>query len=195
MDTVGLSELGVRLPMLIAGLLALVVLPLLIRVMVGSTTALIFAALLAVSPVHIYFSRYARPYAITLLLSFTAISGFYLWWRGGRRSGAMIYCLAGAAAVYFHLAALPFVLAPLPWAALDALRERKAAKIGSSLVRLTVTGCCLGCILAALLGPPFVTDGKAIMKKVGREGSSILSPSGVRRRSFSEPEAFRCCSS
>lgn len=174
MDTIGLSEMGMRLPVLMSGLAALVVFPLLVRRLAGSATALVFSLLLAVSPVHVYFSRYARPYAITLLLSFTAVVGFFLWWRDGRRSWAMTYCLAGAAAVYFHLAALPMVLAPLPWAVLDALRAGKAAAAVRSMGRLALCAGGLAGVLAVFLGPPWLVDSRAIMKKVGRAGEIDL---------------------
>jgi hypothetical protein len=59
-QTVGLTEMATRAPMLICGVGAIVALPLLTREYVGRPAAHTFAWLLAIAPFHVYFSRYAR---------------------------------------------------------------------------------------------------------------------------------------
>ena len=68
----GLSEFGMRLPMMMAGLATVALFPLALRKELGDRTVIAFAFLLACSPVLIAFSRMARPYALTLLFSFCA---------------------------------------------------------------------------------------------------------------------------
>ena len=63
----GLSETGMRWPMMLAGLITLIVFPLYIRNFFSTRTTLIFSALLAMSPMLVIYSRTARPYALTLL--------------------------------------------------------------------------------------------------------------------------------
>lgn len=82
-DQVGLSEVTTRLPVLAAGLLALVVLPALARRPFGAPVALAFAALVSISPQLIYYSRYGRPYMVSTLLVFCAVFSFARGWSGG----------------------------------------------------------------------------------------------------------------
>jgi hypothetical protein len=53
-ETVGLSELVMRAPALLAGLASLVVFPLLVRPWVGRRASVLFAWLLALAPLHVY---------------------------------------------------------------------------------------------------------------------------------------------
>ncbi len=82
--TVGVTEIAMQAPMLPCGIAAIVVLPLLAGRYVGRPAALVSAWLLAIAPLHGYFSRYARPYAITMLM---AVVAFLRWWLTGRAAG------------------------------------------------------------------------------------------------------------
>src|SRR5258708_7950513 len=75
-NVTGLSELGMRLPMLGAGLATLVLFPWYAARRVGHAEAVLFAAFLAISPLLYFFSRTARPYALTLLLVWVAHVAF-----------------------------------------------------------------------------------------------------------------------
>ncbi len=110
---VRLTELGVRLPELLSGLLLLVLAPLWADRRLGRATAVAYAWLLAVSPGLVLYSRIARPYMPIVLLAFSAAVAFETWWRiGGWRWGAAYAALA-ALAFWFHPVAAPLVLAPL----------------------------------------------------------------------------------
>ena len=73
LDTVGWSELWLRLPSLLAGVASLIVLPVASRRWLGLRAQSTFCGLLAVSPILIYYSRYSRPYAVVVLLTFLAL--------------------------------------------------------------------------------------------------------------------------
>jgi hypothetical protein len=122
---VRLTELGVRLPELLAGLLLLVLAPLWADRRLGRATAMGYAWLLAVSPGLVLYSRIARPYMIVVLLSFGAVVAFEAWWReGGWRRGAAYAALA-ALAFWFHPVAAPLVLSPLVFGAVASIRDRR----------------------------------------------------------------------
>src|SRR5205085_9235144 len=105
-----------RLPVLLCGLAALLVLPFVVRGWVGRRAALLFAALLAVSPLLVLYSRIARSYLPLVLFGVGAVVAFEVWWRErSRRAGAAFVGLA-AVAVWFHLGAAPLVAAPFPFA-------------------------------------------------------------------------------
>ena len=89
--TIGLSELGMRAPVLLAGIASLVALPLLLRAHVGRKASLVFAWLFAISPLHVYYSRYARPYGVAFLLASVAAIAFERWRSGGGRRWAVAY--------------------------------------------------------------------------------------------------------
>ena len=124
---VRLTELGVRLPELLAGLLLLMLAPLWADRRLGRATAVPFAWLLAVSPGLVLYSRIARPYMVVVLLSFGAAVAFEAWWReGGWRRGAAYAALA-ALAFWFHPVAAPLVLSPLVFGAVASIRDRRRA--------------------------------------------------------------------
>jgi hypothetical protein len=160
---VGLSELVVRLPSVLAGLAVLVGFPWFLARQGGGdrrawTWAAVFAWLLAISPGLVYYSRIARPYAVIALLAPLAAAAFWRWWRGGGAGWAAVYAVAGAASAWFHLATVPFVVAPLAFGAVDlvarqARRSRKVPAPGRSFLALAAVGTGLAAGIAAFLVP------------------------------------------
>ena len=113
LKTVGWSELALRLPSLVFGLAALLVFPILIRDLVGRRRAALFALLLAVSPLLVFYSRLCRPYGAVAFLAFASILYGVQWMRSGLLRHAVLYAVAGVFAVYFHLFAVVAVAAPV----------------------------------------------------------------------------------
>jgi hypothetical protein len=118
------SEMTFRLPVLACGLLLLVVGPLAVRRRLGHPAADAFAWLLALSPALVLYSRIVRPYLPVALLGFAAALACFDWLETGRRRSAAVYAALAAAAVWFHLGAAPLVLAPLAFAAGEAVVRR-----------------------------------------------------------------------
>jgi hypothetical protein len=145
----------------------LLVLPRLVARAFGGTTALVFAAALAVSPQLVYHSRYARPYMIVALLSPIAILAFSDWWETRRRGSALVYAAAATLASYFHLLAAPAVFSPFLVAA-TGLRVGSGRGRGADLLALARLGLATGVTLAALLAPPWVTSAGSMLEKAGR---------------------------
>ncbi|HXS81479.1 MAG TPA: glycosyltransferase family 39 protein [Methylomirabilota bacterium] len=165
-DTFGLSEVWIRAPFLLAGLATVVGLSLAARRFVERATSDVFAWLLAVSPVLVFYSRFARPYALTCLLAMAALLSFHSWWRERRRRPAILYALAVAFGGYLHSAVLPFVLAPLPFFFLRALRadpETRRAGVRALFGIASMTGAAL----ALLLLPPFLLDPEGLGRHSG----------------------------
>jgi hypothetical protein len=169
-DTFGLSEMWMRAPMLVAGIAALIVFPLLLAPYLGTSATLVFTWLLAISPLHVYFSRYARPYAIVLFLVVAGTASLARWWSTGRLRWAAAYAVCAIFAPWFHLAYLPFSLAPLAWVfAASALRARREGRALTALLprgfwllaAIVVIG------IAALVAPPIATDWDALHSRTG----------------------------
>ncbi|MGH9339201.1 MAG: glycosyltransferase family 39 protein [Acidobacteriota bacterium] len=170
-DLYGLSEMIMRAPVLLFGLVSLLVFPLMVRQQVGRSAANALAWLLAVSPMHIYYSRYARPYAIMLFFVFVGALAFYRWWAGGDRKWRFVYLACALLAPYFHLSAIFISVAPL----LFALIETGWLKRHSSrdLKEVLQLGLMLGAGLGLLLGIPLIFDFRSI---AGKAAENIISP-------------------
>lgn len=165
-----LTELSLRLPSAVAGLLTLLLIPLAVAKAVDRRIALVLAWGLALSPGLIYYSRIARPYAVVALFGFVALACFWRLWEGtgarAERFGwAAGYAAAGAAAAWFHPGAGPFVAAPLAFAAGDLALRRfpRAGRVRagpapareptSGLGELFLAGALLAALVAAFLVP------------------------------------------
>ena len=116
---VGTSLLGIRGGLLVTpmwGVLSIVAIYLLTRRLFGSLTALLAAALFAVTPPQIYFARYPTTEPLTLLLIFSGLLGFQVLWD---ETGAGEYwgLFSGAA---FGAAFLTRIDLPVIWGLLLA---------------------------------------------------------------------------
>jgi len=161
---VGLGELGLRLPMIVAGIATVIALPLIFRRRFDDRVIAAFALLLAVSPFLVSYSRIARSYAVTLLGAYIA---FWCLERA-TRAGALEwkygwgYGVLCGLVVWTHAVTGPLLVAPLAalwWAAMRGRGLR-----WSSLVALTaLTAACMG--LAVL--PPILGDLQALAGKAG----------------------------
>lgn len=132
------SEWTLRLPSVAAGILGLALLPWLVGRMLGRRVAVVFAFLLAVSPILVSYSRFARAYSATALLGFAVLLLSHRWFMSGRARDAAAAVLCGTAAIYVHPECLVVVFVPLLIAlgSLLAKRLRIAASPKSLL-----TGC------------------------------------------------------
>lgn len=100
-----------RLVSVSAGTLTLPVLFLLGRKLIGQWGALISMLVLALSPLHIWYSQEARPYALSVLVicaSYLALAGFY---ESRDRRWAVLYGVTVALALYTNYSSI-YALAP-----------------------------------------------------------------------------------
>jgi hypothetical protein len=165
--TVGLSELGMRLPPLVFGLAALIALPLLLRRHVSKPATDAFAWLLAISPLHIYFTRYARPYSASFFLETVGVLAILQWWSRPKWTLAALYVFCATLGSYLHLMAGPFLVAPFLFFALErAIRGRREG--GASFPQLVALAGITVLSLASVLAVPLVTDWGSISCKVER---------------------------
>jgi len=105
------SDAWLRIPSAVFGSVALVLVWMLARNMFGDRPALVAAALFALSPLHLMFSRIGRPYALSVLL--VALSSLLLWRmrRGGTSIEWAAYVLATTLSLYANFLACAISLA------------------------------------------------------------------------------------
>jgi hypothetical protein len=133
---VPLTEMVLRLPVVLCSLAALLVMPLAFAGKVDRRVTVLFAWLLAISPSLVLYSRIARSYLPIVLFGFGAVMAFEVWWRTRSRRAGVAYVVLGALAVWFHLGAGPFVAAPFLFAVGDLAlhREERWRKLGDLIL-------------------------------------------------------------
>jgi 4-amino-4-deoxy-L-arabinose transferase-like glycosyltransferase len=180
----GLTEWGMRLPMLLAGIGLLLAAPWLARASISRPVRAVWVGLMALSPMMVYHTRTARPYAITTLLCVVAIFAFRHWWRGseGRWRWAALYVAAAFLSGYLHLITLAFALAPFIFYGVVALGDcanKSRREQGLRELRdVIVLGVVTVLPLAAALLPPLINDWSSLAAKAGTD--SVTLHSGYR---------------
>ena len=163
-----LDEWAWRWPSLLSGAAAIVTLPWLLARRLGNRAVAILAALIALAPALVFYSRIARSYMPMVWLSALAVAAFAEWWeRGSRRWGAT-YVVAGALAVWLHLGAAPAVASPFLWAAVDVMtRRRDPAGPRRRVPALLAMGGITLAAWALFLGPALPSLGAVLATKQG----------------------------
>ena len=167
----GLSEFAMRWPMMLAGIATLLVFPLYVRKFFSDRVTLLFAALLAITPLMIIYSRTARPYALTLLLSWMAIGAFYRFVKTdqARWKPALLYMLCAISCAWLHLVSLPIVVAPFLVFGIPALLK----KDWGSILRMFWLGIASLAGMLLLLLPPFLSHPEALSVKLGQHQPAL----------------------
>jgi len=158
----GLGDWLLRLPSLVAGLATLVVCPWLVRRHLGRRGSHLFAWLLAVAPLLVFYSRTLRPYGIGALFGFLSLHFAETWWRSGARRAALGYGATAALGTWFLPPLAPFALAPL--AVLLAARIRRPAR---ALALVAPPALAFAAFAAPLLAPPLLAHPEALFDKLG----------------------------
>jgi hypothetical protein len=144
---------------------------------VGDGVALLFAALLAISPMLVFYSRMARPYALTLLLTLLALVAFQRFAEHGRWRWrpALGYLLSAVLCAWLHLISLPFVVAPFLVFGLPALAGRDWA----SVRRMSWLGMATLAGLLVVVTPPLLAHPEALTVKLGSSAPTLHTHYGV----------------
>jgi hypothetical protein len=167
-----LDEWQMHLPLAIAGIVLVIVVPWLARPRVALPMRATWTALLALSPVLVYLSRTARPYAIACLAAYVAIIAFDRW-RDGSRFAAFAYVFATVVAAWFHLLTVVFTLWPFVWFGVPtlvrAIRARRFRDVVPYIALGVVTIACLALVLAA----PLANDWHSMAAKAGTDSVTL----------------------
>jgi len=169
----GLSELGMRWPMMVCGVLTLVLFPAHVMRVLGRREAVVFAWLLALSPMLVNYSRTARPYAMTLLLAYLAYWAFHEYVR--RPKGTIYGVISGSCMVlasWLHPIILFFLVAPFMLEGIEALRAEPPER-WRRIRRLLVLGLPVAGGILALLLPTLLSDPAAVARKMGTHGIEL----------------------
>ncbi|HEX6792413.1 MAG TPA: hypothetical protein VF304_01065, partial [Casimicrobiaceae bacterium] len=174
-DHGGLSEWGMHLPLLVAGIALLAVAPLLMRREVAPPVRATWIVLLAISPLLVYLTRTARPYALTCLLAFVAVVAFRNWWHGAQHATgwASVYVVATAVAGWLHLITLPFTLLPFAYYATVAAASQREQLRRRTILRLLCLGGAVAVPLVIALAPPIIASTAQLTGKAGTDSVTL----------------------
>lgn len=86
------------------------------------TTAFVAGLLLAINPLHLWYSQEARAYALMLFFGLLTLFSFELATQGRRSGWWIVYILSAVTGIAFHKTALIFPVACVLWHAWQALR-------------------------------------------------------------------------
>lgn len=174
-----LTEWSMRLPLLMAGMALVIVLPLLVRRWLQGSEYWLFTALLAVSPLLIYFSRTARPYALSTLLATIALFAFYRWWVERKWSWGVLYGVLAPLTVWLQLVTIPLVVAPFLFFGIHALISWRQNRHARDVLQLFVLGVSVLAGLLLLVGPPIFNDIQSLTAKSGVDFMSLATVGAV----------------
>lgn len=119
------SEVLIRLPSIVCGLLSILTACLLADHFFGRRTAILTGVLLCISPVHIWYSQEATPYAITQIIFLLAIYSFVLWRDNPQNKYLAIgYAISLFCAVFSHFMIMAYLI-PLTLLSLPYPKLRK----------------------------------------------------------------------
>jgi len=157
--TVGWTEWTMALPSILAGIGLVWVFPRWVWRRFGPGPAWVTAALLAMAPFLVYYSRVARAYAVVLLLECLALVALCEWLRTARWRRAAEVVIFGALAIWVHASALPALLTAVAAAAGHTwLRARRApGSVAPRPLHVAGAGLAMVVLAGALWLPALVT--------------------------------------
>lgn len=173
----GLSEWAMRWPMLLAGLATLVALPAWAFSRLSPRIAVIFAGLLAASPLLLIYTHTARPYALTLFLSLLGIYAFDRYAKAATTAPGwgLSYVLCCALGAWLHPIVAPLLFAPL---VLESAC-RLAGKPAVSWRRILAAGLPATLLATVLVMPAIIADPAGVTLKTGEASVGLATVWGA----------------
>jgi Dolichyl-phosphate-mannose-protein mannosyltransferase len=136
----GYTEFWIRLPSVLLGVGAVVLLYRIALREARPETALVAAAFLAEHGQQIYWSQTARVYALAIFLGLLSTLALWKALEDGRRRWRVAYGLSAVAALWTHVYCWPVVAVQILWATLRSIRRRTPpAVLATQVVALIVS--------------------------------------------------------
>ena len=145
----GDSEIAVRLPSLLFGLASLGVIFALARSWFNRCIAFLSTILMALSPVHIWYSQENKNNMLLLLLTVLTVYGLQQAWDKNRRQHWLLFIVAAILALWTNHFSLWIILSAFLWLWLNVLWERGRPRVKWAVMSSIVVALCY--LPAALL--------------------------------------------
>jgi 4-amino-4-deoxy-L-arabinose transferase-like glycosyltransferase len=119
----GDAELIVRLPSLLFGLASIAMLFIVVKRWFDRKTAWLATGLLALSPVHIWYSHEAKNNMLLLLMTLVTVYRLQIAWTENRPRNWLLFVVSALTALWTNVFALWIVCALFMWLGIQVLRE------------------------------------------------------------------------
>lgn len=170
-ETIGLSEWRLRAIPVLTGVVTVVALPWALRPWLQRHEAWLLGWLLALSPLLIHFSRYVRPYAITILLGALAVIALWRWWHERddvhRWRWLLLFMPATIVTGWLHPLTLLFTGGAMLWFVLLGLNDLLRHQSMMALTRILPVAMTTTALTSVLLLPPLLSDPWSVAAKAG----------------------------
>ncbi|MCP8899375.1 hypothetical protein [Gilvimarinus xylanilyticus] len=170
-----LTENIMRFPMLLAGLALPVTAPWLMRRILSRPEQAVLFILLTLSPILIYYTRTARPYALSTLLAFAAVICFYVWVQKPKLIYALSYLTLCSLCAWMQPVTLALLLSPFVFYGLKSIHRWAKHHDKRLFIRLLGLGLAQLSTLTVLLGPPVYYSINDIAGKTGVDSPTVHS--------------------
>jgi hypothetical protein len=171
--TIGLDEINMRIVQAVCGIALVIACAVLAwKATAQAPTTILFAFLVADAPLLVFYSRFARPYAIVTLLTVLALVALWRWRAKRSRGLATVACLLAALAAWMHVLSALFPMAAL--AAILAGDLQAPAGRRARAVRSTIAlGSAIGLAIMALIAVPVIGDFGSLGAKAGESAADV----------------------
>jgi hypothetical protein len=165
-EMIGLDEVDMRIVQALCGI-ALVAVggALAWRSTANAASATLFAFLVAAAPFLVLYSRFARPYAITTLLTVLVFAGLWRWRTSRSLALAAALCVAASLAAWLHPLSALYPMAALLFLLVDDLQASRWN--ARATVPTLALGAVMGLAIVAPLVPPILNDIQSLAAKAG----------------------------
>jgi hypothetical protein len=171
-ESVGLTEINLRIVQVFAGLaLILVAAAIAWQVSASRAATVLCAFLVAGAPFLVLYSRIARPYAITTLLVVLAVAALWRWRETRRRGLAAAVCILTALSAWLHPISAIFPAVAMLAVFADDLRARRGV---GAIVALALAA---AVAIALPLAAPVSHDLHALSAKAGGQHADLYTVS------------------
>jgi len=167
--TIGLNELAMRMPSLLAGVIIIVAFPLLMRTWLNRDERVLLAALLAASPFLINFSRVARPYSLLALLSGCSLPLAWRWWNNEGRGYGLAWYFCTVFSAWLSPVSLTVTATPFLWFGVAGISAGLQKRTWRPLFRLVRLSLAMAAGVGVLLYLPLKTDFVSLTIKSGMD--------------------------
>jgi hypothetical protein len=171
-ESVGLTEINLRIVQVFAGLALIPVAAAIAWQVSASRAATVLCAfLVAGAPFLVLYSRIARPYAITTLLVVLAVAALWRWRETRRRGLAAAVCILTALSAWLHPISAIFPAVAMLAVFADDLRARRGV---GAIVALALAA---AVAIALPLAAPVSHDLHALSAKAGGQHADLYTVS------------------
>lgn len=157
-DHWGLSEWRMRALPLIAGVMMVVAAPWVLRPWLASPERLLMGGLLALSPILIHFSRYARVHALVALLGFLAIVALWRWWHERDARWVLLFVPSAVMCAWMQPMTLVVSASAILWFVAVGLKQLLVDRNVLPITRIMPVAITTMALASALLLPPLLAD-------------------------------------